>query len=87
MTQPPKAKSKLADTSGLPQIGDRGAAVADIAIAYATDDPGITVDGTINIADGDATLVTAEMMIAIEELMAKVNAILAALRAQGLIAD
>jgi len=87
MVQPTAQVAKLADETDKPQIGTRGAAIADIAIAYATDDPGITVDGTINIADGDATLVTAEMMIAIEELMAKQNAVLAALRLHGLIAD
>ena len=40
MTQPAKAKSKLADTSGNPQVADRLAAVADISVTgtYATDD-------------------------------------------------
>lgn len=40
MTQPAKGKSKLADTSGLPQVADQQAAVADISVTgtYATDD-------------------------------------------------
>ena len=40
MTQPAKAKSKLADTDSNPQIADRQAAVADITVTgtYATDD-------------------------------------------------
>lgn len=40
MTQPAKSKSKLADTTGKPQIADRQAAVADITVTgtYATDD-------------------------------------------------
>jgi len=33
MTQPAKGKSKLADTSGLPQIADQQAAIADITPA------------------------------------------------------
>ena len=40
MTQPTKAKSKLADSTSKPQIADRQAAVADISVTgtYATDD-------------------------------------------------
>ena len=40
MTQPAKSKSKLADSTGKPQIADRSAAVADISVTgtYATDD-------------------------------------------------
>ena len=36
MTQPAKGKSKLADTSGLPQIADRQAAITDVAATAAT---------------------------------------------------
>ena len=84
-----KNNSQFADASGDPLIGERQANVADVTatttaalsaatpavmtIAYATDDPGITVDGEINIADGDAALNAAEIIIAIEELMAKIN--------------
>ncbi len=84
-----KNNSQFADASGDPLIGERQSNVADVAatttaalsaatpvamtIAYATDDPGITVDGEINIADGDAALNGPEIIIAIEELMAKIN--------------
>lgn len=47
--------------------------LTNLAIAYATDDPSITTDGTINIADGDAALDRAEVHIAIEELMDAIN--------------
>lgn len=53
---------------------------ADLALVYTTDDPAITPDGSLTIADGDGTLVTAEVMNAVEEIFAKVNAILAYLR-------
>lgn len=76
-----KANSQLADASDNPLIGNRQANVADpaaltsanLAIAYGTDDPGVTVDGTINIADGDAALVVLEVLTAIEELVAEQN--------------
>jgi hypothetical protein len=80
-----KANSQLADSSDNPLIGLRQSNVADaaaatagaLAIAYATDDPGVTVDGTINIADGDAALVVLEVLTAIEELVAEHNLLLA----------
>ena len=87
MTQPAVETTKLADKNGVGQIGTQGAAIADLAITYTTDDPGVTPNSAIVIADGDGTLVTAEVMIAVEELVAKTNAVLAALRAHGLIAD
>lgn len=52
------------------------AAAAAVTIAYGTDDPSTTTDGEINIADGDATaLVTTEVHIAIEELVAAIAVI------------
>lgn len=84
-----KDQSRLADSSNNPLIGKRQSNVADVtapttstlgagaatavAITYATDDPGITTDGTINIADGDAALNVLEVMTAIEELMSPIN--------------
>jgi len=40
MTQPTKAKSKLADSTSKPQIGDRGSAITAVSVTgtYATDD-------------------------------------------------
>jgi len=77
--------SQLADKNDNPLVGLRQSNVADaaaataavLAIAYATDDPGVTVDGTINIADGDGTLVVAEVLTAIEELVAEHNLVVA----------
>ena len=64
--------------------GSAQAAIADITITYTTDDPGVTVNNALVIADGD--LHTApENHEAIEELVAKCNAICAALRATGII--
>lgn len=53
---------------------------ADLTLVYTTDDPAITPDGTLTIADGDAAASRSEFNNAVEELFAKVNAILAYLR-------
>ena len=87
MTQPSKGTSKLADTTGKPQIGDRGAALTAHSFVYTTDDPGLTAADATTIADGDGTLVTAEMLQLGTDLSAKVNAIIDILETHGLIAD
>ncbi len=84
-----KDQSQLADATGDPFIGQKQGNVADVTasttatlsaaaatavtIAYGTDDPGITTDGEINIADGDSGLVELEVEKAIEELMSPIN--------------
>ena len=80
MTQPAKGKSKLADTSGLPQIADQAAAIVDIT------------DGTLGtasdaLAEITASYVEATIANSYATNAAKINAILAVLRAHGLIAD
>ncbi len=91
MANPKKGDSQLADATGDALIGQRQSNVADpaaitaasIVITYTTDDPSVTPNNAIVIADGDGTLVTAEVMIAIEELVAqliKTNADVAAVR-------
>lgn len=55
---------------------------AQLTLAYTTDDPGITPNGTLTVADGDAATVTrAEYNELAEELFAKVNEILTYLTA------
>lgn len=111
MANPNKHDTQLADSSNNGMIGSQQSLVSDpagltsatggITITYTTDDPGITPDGSLTIADGDGTLVTAEVIEAIEELndqISKLNADLAAVRtglisaldvleAHGLMAD
>lgn len=53
---------------------------ADITYTYTTDDPGITPNSVITIADGDAAMSRADFQEVAEEVVAKVNAILAYLR-------
>jgi hypothetical protein len=54
---------------------------SDLSVVYTTDNPGITPNGTLTIADGDAATVTrAEYNELAEECEAKINAILAYLR-------
>jgi hypothetical protein len=55
---------------------------ANLSVVYTTDNPGITPNGTLTIADGDAATVTrAEYNELAEECEAKINAILDYLRA------
>lgn len=84
MANPNKGDALLSDASGDALLGDRQSNVADLTIAYTTDDPGVTPNSAITFADGDGTLVTAEVVEAVEEIVAKVNAILDVLEAHGL---
>ena len=72
-------------SQGLVGDGNAPAAIADHAIAFTTDDPGQTAADTTTIADGDGTIVLAEMLQMGEDISAKLNLVLAALRAAGVI--
>jgi len=61
------------------------AAIADFVITYTTDDPGTTANSAITFADGDAAMSAAEEYEWADELEAKINLILAALRDAGII--
>ena len=88
MANPKPQDSQLADSANKPMIGSQQTFVADFTVAYTTDDPGITPNGTLTIADGDASTVTrAEYNELAEEVAAKINAILDVLEAHGLMAD
>lgn len=86
MANPSKGNSQMADSVGNPLIGDRQANLADLVITYTTDDPGVTPDSAIAIADGDL-FPAAEGLIALEEVVAKVNAILDILEAHGFMTE
>ena len=58
--------------------------IADLSITYTTDDPGITPDSAITIADGD-NISAANTVAAIEEIVDKINTILGALRTVGVL--
>ena len=88
MANPKKGDALFSDASGDPLLADAQTFVADFTVAYTTDDPGITPDGTLTIADGDAATVTrAEYNELAEEVAAKINAILDVLEAHGLMKD
>lgn len=59
-------------------------AIADLTITFTTDNPSITPNSTVTIADGD-NISAANTVEAIVELTAKVNAILGALRTVGVL--
>ena len=86
MANPKKGDSQLADVSGKALIGAQQSKLADLVITYTTDDPGITPDSAIAIADGDL-YPAAEGLIALEEVVAKINAIIDVLEAHGLSVD
>ena len=52
--------------------------IADLTIVYTSNDPSITPDGSVTFADGSTPTVD-ELLEAVEELSAKVSAIIAAL--------
>lgn len=62
-----------------------GSTIADITYTYTTDDPAITPNSVITIADGDAAMTRADFQEVAEEVVAKINTILAALRIAGVI--
>lgn len=87
MANPKPQDSQLADSANNPMIGSAQTLIADHALAYTTDDPGLTAANTTTIADGDGTLVTAEVLQGFTDLSAKINAILDVLEAHGLMKD
>lgn len=70
----------------LTAAGSQASAIADMTITYTSNDPSITPNGAITVADG-STPTVAELLEFCEELNAKVDSILAALRGAGIIAS
>ena len=77
--------SLLAGAGAAVASGTQDAAIADIAITYSTNDPSITPDGAVTVADGSSATV-AELLELVEELIAKQNLIIDALEAFGVLA-
>jgi hypothetical protein len=83
------SKGLAADPGAVAAIADLGAL---LTVAYTTDAPSITPDGTYTIADGDATVSATERNELAEEcesafatVRTKLNLVLAALRDAGII--
>jgi len=70
-------------SQGLVGDTDAPAAIADHSFVFTTDDPGQTAASATTIADGDATVAVGEFTQLGLNLSAKINLILAALRANG----
>lgn len=81
MTQPKKWDSKLADSTGNGQVAEQQSAIADVTDAL----DGATLTGATLTTSATPTVTELEANDGV--LGGKVNAILAALRAHGLIAD
>lgn len=65
---------------GMPQ----GAAIAPLAITYSSNDPATAADSAVTVADGDA-ISAAETVEYLDELTAKLNALIVALESAGVI--
>jgi len=65
--------------------GTQASAISTLAITYTGNDPSITANGALTIADG-STPTVAELLEFCEELKAQTNALAAALRGVGIIA-
>lgn len=76
---------KVYQVAGTQVVGAQGAAIPSLTWTYTANDPGTTANSATTFADGTA-LVAATVYEAFDEIEAKINAILAALRAHGLIA-
>jgi hypothetical protein len=76
----------LASAGAAVASGTQAAVITDIAITYTSNDPTITPNGAVTIADGSAATV-AELLELAEELIAKQNAIIDALQAFGIVAS
>ena len=77
--------NKLDGAGAAVASGTEAALIADIAITYTANDPSITPDGAVTVADGSAPTV-AELLELVEELIAKQSAIIDALQAFGIVA-
>jgi hypothetical protein len=65
---------------------DQQSAIANLAWTYTANDPGTTPNNATTFADG-TTLVAATVYEALDEIEAKINAILAVMRTHGLISS
>lgn len=66
--------------------GNQVAALSDITITYTSNDPGITPNQAVTVANG-STPTVAELLELCEELIANQNSIIDALQAYGIMAS
>lgn len=76
---------QIASGGSITAAGSQAAVIADIAITYSSNDPSITPNGAVTVADGSAATV-AELLELCEEIIAKQNAIIDALQGAGIVA-
>lgn len=69
-----------------PNSGTQASNVAEITITYTSNDPGITPDGAVTVADG-STPTVAELLELCEEIKANQDSIIAALEGVGVLAS
>lgn len=78
--------NKLASAGAAVPSGTQASNIAEIVITYTANDPSITADGAVTVADGSTPTVS-ELLELVEELLANQNAIIAALEAFGIAAS
>jgi hypothetical protein len=86
MANPNKSDSLLASKNNKPLISEQETYLADVAVTYTTNDPSITANQAITVADG-STPTVAELLEFCEELKAQCAKHAAVLKAHGLMAD
>lgn len=77
--------NKLDGVGAVVASGTQAAVIADIAITYSSNDPSITPDGAVTVANGSTPTVN-ELLELAEEIIANQNAIIDALQAYGIVA-
>lgn len=75
--------NKLASAGAVVASGTQASNIADIVITYSANDPGITPNAAVTVADG-STPTVAELLELCEELLSNQSAIIAALEAFGI---
>ena len=73
------------ELAGAVALALQQSAIADLAFVYSSNDPGLTPNNSVTFSDGSSPT-NAELLEAVDELASKLNAVLAHLRTQELIA-
>lgn len=77
---------RIASGGSITNAGTQASAVSDVAVTYSSNDPSITPNGAVTIADGSTPTVN-ELLEYCVELSAQVNALTDALQGAGLMAS
>lgn len=77
---------RIASGGSITAAGTQASNVAEVAITYSSNDPSITPNGAVTVADGSAATV-AELLELIVELKANQDAMIQAMEGAGILAS